>query len=86
MAFACPTASFINISPVIHPTGKLAISLAQQKKGFRSWVLGFGQNPKRETGNAIRWSCLKRKKEVPTADVLSHFLVPEMKVISDAEK
>ncbi|MEW6748780.1 MAG: DNA-directed RNA polymerase subunit RpoH/Rpb5 C-terminal domain-containing protein [Candidatus Micrarchaeota archaeon] len=29
---------------------------------------------------------MKRKKEVPTADVLSHFLVPEMKVISDAEK
>jgi DNA-directed RNA polymerase I, II, and III subunit RPABC1 len=29
---------------------------------------------------------LKKKREVPTADVLSHFLVPEMKVLSDAEK
>lgn len=29
---------------------------------------------------------MKRKKEVPTADVLSHFLVPDMKVISDADK
>lgn len=28
----------------------------------------------------------KKRKEVPTVDVLSHFLVPEMKVISDSEK
>ncbi len=29
---------------------------------------------------------MKKKKEVPTVDVLSHFLVPEMKVLSDSEK
>lgn len=29
---------------------------------------------------------MKKKREVPTADVLSHFLVPEMKVLSDADK
>ena len=29
---------------------------------------------------------MKRKKEVPTADVLSHFLVSDMKVLSDSEK
>jgi DNA-directed RNA polymerase subunit H (RpoH/RPB5) len=29
---------------------------------------------------------LKKKREVPTADVLSHFLVPQMKVLSDSEK
>ncbi len=29
---------------------------------------------------------MKRKKEVPTVDILSHFLVPEMKVVSDSEK
>jgi DNA-directed RNA polymerase subunit H (RpoH/RPB5) len=29
---------------------------------------------------------LKKKREVPTADVLSHFLVSEMKVLSQAEK
>ncbi len=34
----------------------------------------------------FRWSCLKKKREVPTADVLSHFLVPEMKILSDSEK
>ncbi len=28
----------------------------------------------------------KKKREVPTADVLSHFLVPEMKVLSEADK
>jgi DNA-directed RNA polymerase I, II, and III subunit RPABC1 len=38
------------------------------------------------TGDAIRWSCLKKKREVPTVDVLSHFLVPEMKILSDSEK
>lgn len=32
------------------------------------------------------WSCLKKKKEVPTIDVLSHFLVPEMKIIDASEK
>lgn len=36
--------------------------------------------------SALRWSCLKKKTSVPTVDVLSHMLVPEMKVISDAEK
>ncbi|MCI0504307.1 DNA-directed RNA polymerase subunit H [Candidatus Micrarchaeota archaeon] len=29
---------------------------------------------------------MKKKRDVPTADVLSHFLVPEMKVLSDSEK
>ena len=29
---------------------------------------------------------MKRKKEIPTADVLSHFLVSEMKVIGGSEK
>ena len=29
---------------------------------------------------------MKKKREVPTADVLSHFLVPEMKILSEAEK
>ena len=29
---------------------------------------------------------MKKKKEVSTVDVLSHFLVPEMKVLSESEK
>jgi DNA-directed RNA polymerase I, II, and III subunit RPABC1 len=29
---------------------------------------------------------LKKKKEVPTVDVLSHKLVPEMKILSESEK
>lgn len=29
---------------------------------------------------------MKKKREVPTADVLSHFLVPQMKVLGGAEK
>ena len=29
---------------------------------------------------------MKKKKEAPTVDVLSHKLVPEMKVLGDAEK
>jgi len=29
---------------------------------------------------------LKKKREVPTVDVLSHKLVPEMKIIGEAEK
>jgi DNA-directed RNA polymerase subunit H (RpoH/RPB5) len=29
---------------------------------------------------------LKKKKDVPTVDVLSHFLVSDMKILSDSEK
>lgn len=35
---------------------------------------------------ALRWSDLKKKANVSTVDVLSHSLVPEMKVIGEAEK
>jgi DNA-directed RNA polymerase subunit H (RpoH/RPB5) len=36
--------------------------------------------------SALRWSGLKKKANVSTVDVLSHSLVPEMKVLGEAEK
>lgn len=37
---------------------------------------------------ALGWSCLKKKKKqkVPALDILSHTLVPDIKVLSEGEK